>query len=205
MLGPTQWTFIIAEHMQEFVTAEDTEALEFITAEHTDTQEPMTSERTNTQEPVTSEHTETQELVSFEHIEIQEFVTAEHTDTRGQERVTGTAPGSTTGIETESRYNSTIIITLSLCTIFAFIFGVICGLITDRCVCALLKRKAEQQISTASSNIERSGKTAHFEKDLNESNEADAVYDEIIPHYCKPGIPGIVRMELNENVAYGHV
>ena len=199
---------MIAEHtyniIQEFVTAENTEALEFVTSERTDTQEPVTSERTNTQEPVTSEHTETQELVSFEHIETQEHVTAEHTDTRGQERVTGTAPGSTTGIETENRYNFTIIITLSVCTIFAFIFGVICGLITDRCVCALLKRKAKRQ-STASSNTERSGKTAHFEKDLNENNEADAVYDEIIPHYCKPGIPGIVRMELNENVAYGHV
>ena len=115
------------------------------------------------------------------------FVTATRADTRA---------GSTNGTPAmgEDGYSS-IIITI-VCTLLAFIFGIICGLIAYGCISALLKRKDQQQ--STSLHID----SAHCNKGA--SNEASAVYDEVAHRYCETGIPN-VQMELNENVAYGHV
>ena len=89
--------------------------------------------------------------------------------------------GGGTGTQEDSLSNNSIIIT-TVCTVLAFIFGVICGLIAYCFVSVLwVERKAKQK-------------------------ESSAVYDEVTPHhtYCKPEISN-VQMELNENVAYRQV
>ena len=125
------------------------------------------------------------------------FVIVENTDTQQNDTVLN----SDTGAKEE---RSSIIITI-VCTTLAFIFGIICGLITDCCVCVLVKRKAEQQ-GTVSLQIENnyhlSGKGAHYEMGAND--EASAVYDEVTPHYYKTGISNM-HMELSENAAYGQI
>ena len=110
--------------------------------------------------------------------------------------LTDTQAGSGTGPAKGNGGYSSIIITI-ICTLFAFIFGIICGLVAYGCISALLKRKSQQQ--STSLHIQDS---AHYDKGA--SNEASAVYDEVAHNYCETGIPNI-RMELNENVAYGHV
>ena len=111
------------------------------------------------------------------------FVTAIHTDTNIK-------AGSDTG-------EGSIIITI-VCTLLAFVFGILCGLVAYSCVSALLKRKVERQsISLHTDNI-------HYEKGTSNEEEEGAVYDEVIHHYRETGIPN-VQMDLNENVAYGHI
>jgi hypothetical protein len=116
------------------------------------------------------------------------FVFAEQRDTLGQ-----------------SDKEEGILIT-TVCTILAFVLGVISGLIAYRCVSTLPKRKADHERQSAVPlNIEQSGnlRRVHYKK--TESNikvEAGDVYDEATPHYSKPAMPG-VQMKLNENVAYG--
>ena len=96
------------------------------------------------------------------------FATAVHNVTQG----------GGTGTQEDSMSNNSIVIT-TVCTVLAFIFGVICGLIAYCFVSVLWgKRKAKQK-------------------------ESNVVYDEVTPH-CKPVISN-VQMELNENVAYGQV
>jgi hypothetical protein len=54
-------------------------------------------------------------------------------------------------------------------------------------------------------NTEQSGnlRRVHYKKTENNIKmEASDAYDEVTPHYSKPGMPG-VQMKLNENVAYG--
>jgi hypothetical protein len=120
------------------------------------------------------------------------FVFAEQRDTLGQ-----------------SDKEEGILIT-TVCTILAFILGVISGLIAYRCVSALPKRKADHKRQSAvPPNIEQSGNLrrsrVHYKKSENNS-KAEAIasdaYDEVASHYSKPGMPG-VQMKLNENVAYG--
>ena len=118
---------------------------------------------------------------------------AEQTDTQEQSYTT---PRSGTGTKKES-----VIIT-TVRTLLAFILGTVCGLIAYHCASALLKRKADhEQQSRASLNTERSGKRVHYKRGAT-NREPSAIYDEVIPHYSKPGMP-YVQMELNENVAYG--
>ena len=121
------------------------------------------------------------------------FVLAKQTDTQEQSDVT---PRSGAGTKKES-----IIIT-TVCTLLAFILGTICGLTAYHGVSALLKRKADhEQQSTASLNTDKSGKRVHYKSNAT-NREPSAVYDEVTPHYSKPGMPSM-QMELNENVAYG--
>ena len=105
--------------------------------------------------------------------------------------VTATRTGSDTG----AKEGGSIIITI-VCTLLAFVFGIICGLMAYGCISALLKRKAERQ--STSLHIDNS----HYEKGA--SNEASAVYDEIAHHHCGTRMPN-VQMELNENMAYRQV
>ena len=106
---------------------------------------------------------------------------------------------------TRARKESIIITTV--CTLLAFIFGIICGLIGYHCVSSLLnKRKLkanhEQQSTAALLNIDKRVKRVHYKKSA--KREASDVYDNVTPHYCEPGILNM-QMKLNENVAYGQV
>ena len=185
MNDPTLWTFMTAEHTDTYTT-------DFATIEYTDT---------HTTDFATTEHTETVEFVTSEHTEALEFATSEQTDTHGQESGT-TAPSSNTETETESRevasesvcFANSVIITVCTLLSLTFLFGVICGLIADRCVCALLKRKAKQQNKVSLQNERIDKTTHHYEMGANEEASAD-IYDEITPD-CKPGIAN-TRMELN--------
>ena len=99
--------------------------------------------------------------------------------------------------------NKNILIT-TVCTIFAFIMGVISGLIAYRCVSALLKRKAN--LEPPSLNIEQSGnlKGIHYKKNVNIKAEASDIYDKVAPRGSRPGMPD-VQLKLSDNVAYGQV
>ena len=183
MIDPTLWTFTTAEHTDTYTT------------------DFSTVDITHTTNFVTTEHIE---FVTSEYTEALEFVTSEHTDSHGEEGgYRTTAPSSNTEAKTESRevtsesvcFANSVIITVCTLLSLTFLFGVICGLIADRCVCALLKRKAKQQ-SKVSLQIERSDKTAHhYEMGANDREASADIYDEITPH-CKPGIAN-TRMELN--------
>lgn len=142
MTDPTLWTFMTAEHTNTYTT-------DFVTVEYTNTHasDSLTTAHTETLEFMTSEYTETLELVTSDHTETLEFVTSEHTDTHGQDSGT-TAPSFNTEHEdkTETSVCLANSVIITVCTILSltFLFGVICGLIADRCICALLKRKAKQ-------------------------------------------------------------
>ena len=103
-----------------------------------------------------------------------------------------------------------ILITGTLCTILAFIVGVISGLIAYHCVSVLLKRprKADhERQSVASLNIEQSGnlqKTHYENSNVNIEAEASDIYDEIVPRGSIPGTSDM-EMSLEENVAYGQL
>jgi hypothetical protein len=120
------------------------------------------------------------------------FVLAEQRDTHGQ-----------------SDKEKGILIT-TVCTILAFVLGIISGLIAYRCVSAfIIKRKADhagrQSEVPLIMNIEQSGNFGRVHYKKSESSievEASDAYDEVASHYSKPGIPD-VQMKLNENVAYG--
>ena len=102
--------------------------------------------------------------------------------------------------------NENILIT-TVCTVLAFIVGVISGLIANRCISALLKRKANlEPQSVASLNIEQSGnlKKIHYKKSMNVEAEASDVYDEVAPRGSRPRTPD-VQLKLSDNVAYGQV
>ena len=107
---------------------------------------------------------------------------AEQTDSQEQ---SDTTPIAGAGTKEEG------IIIITVCTLLAFILGVICGLIAYRYISALLKKKADHvQESAASVNTEKSGKRLHYKKSVTNNVETSAavVYDEII-HYSNPGIP----------------
>ena len=108
------------------------------------------------------------------------FAFVEQRDTRGQS-------------DTHKQESNIILIT-TVCTVLAFIIGVISGLIIYHCVSVLLKRKAERQ-SAASLNIKQSDNLNY----VNTEAEANELYDEIVPI---PGMP-YVQMSLDDNVAYG--
>ena len=74
----------------------------------------------------------------------------------------------------DTQYSSIIITTV--CTVLAFIFGIICGVIAYCCLSALRNRK-------------------------NEQSKASSIYDEVIDHRRQTGITNTL-MELNRNVAY---
>ena len=193
MTNPTMWTFM--------------------TAELTDTYSTVDYTTTHITDFVTTENTETLELITSEHIETLELVTSDHTDTNDQESGTSTtAPSCNTELKAKTEnaeitsavcLANSVVITVCIILSLAFLFGVICGLIVECCICALHKRKAKQK-GKVSLQIERfkSNKTDHYE--MGETEEASAdIYDEITPN-CKPR-PGIAnaQMELNENHAYG--
>ena len=110
--------------------------------------------------------------------------------------------------QSDTRTQENNILITTVCTILAFIVGVISGLIAYHCVSVLLKRKADhERQSAASLNIEQSGnlKRIHYEKsNLNVEAEANDDYDEVVPQSSIPGMPD-VQMSLNENVAYGQL
>lgn len=185
----------------------------FMTAELTDTYSTVDYTTTHTTDFVTTENTETLELITSEHIETLELVTSDHTDTNDQGSGTSTtAPSCNTDLKAKTEnaeitsavcLANSVVITVCIILSLAFLFGVVCGLIVERCICALLKRKAKQK-GKVPLQIERfkSNKTDHYE--MGETEEASAdIYDEITPN-CKPR-PGIAnaQMELNENRAYG--
>ena len=102
--------------------------------------------------------------------------------------------------------NENILIT-TVCTVLAFIVGVISGLVTYHCVSALLKRKANlERQSAASLNIKQNGnlKRIHYKKNVNIEAVASDVYDKVIPRASRPGMPD-VQLKLSDNVAYGQV
>ena len=187
MTDPTLWTFVIAE-------LTDTYSTDFTTIDYTTVQ---------TTEFVATKHTETlvNELMTTEHTEIIDFVmsTSGPSDTHGKvsdTTVTITTPSSNTEAKSESRevtsvcLANSIVITVCVMLSLTFLFGVICGLIAECCVCALLKRKAKQQ--TSLKTLEKSDKAAqdHYEMDESEARAHTSVvdiYDEITPH-CKLGV-----------------
>ena len=104
--------------------------------------------------------------------------------------------------------SGTGVIIITVCTLLAFITGVICGLIAYHCSSVLLKKKAAnlEQQSTTSLNVEKSvdEKRVHYKKSTTNTKadpEANVVYDEV--SQPQPGAPN-VQMKLNQNVAYGH-
>ena len=111
--------------------------------------------------------------------------------------------------QSDSQKNGTGIIITTVCTLLAFVTGVICGLITYHCASVLLKKKAanHEQQSTASLNVKKSvdEKRVHYCDKKSATNikadpEANVVYDEV--SQPQPGTPN-VQMKLNQNVAYG--
>ena len=102
---------------------------------------------------------------------------------------------STSNTET----NKNILIT-TVCTVLAFIVGVLSGLITYHCVSALLKKKANLEQQRQSGNLRR----IHYKKNVNIEAEASDVYDKVVPRASRPGIPD-VQLKLSDNVAYGQV
>ena len=197
MTDPTLWTFMMAELTDTYTT-------DFVTVNYA---------TTPTTDFVTTENTETLELITSEHTETLELVTADHTDTNDQESGTSTtAPSCNTELKAKTEnaeitsavcLANSVVITVCIILSLAFLFGVICGLIVECCICTLLKRKAKQK-GKVSLQIERftNNKTDHYE--MGETEEASAdIYDEITPN-CNPR-PGIAntQMELNENHAYG--
>ena len=100
-----------------------------------------------------------------------------------------------------------ILITGTLCTILAFIVGVISALIAYHCVSVLLKRprKADhERQSVASLNIKQSGKSHYENSNVNIEAEESDIYDEIVPRASIPGTSDM-EMSLDENVAYGQL
>ena len=90
--------------------------------------------------------------------------------------------GSGTGTQEDSisDNNYSVIIT-TVCTVLAFILGIICGLIAYHFVSVLWgKRKGKQK-------------------------KSNAIYDEVTPHHNFKCGESNVQMELSENVAYGQV
>ena len=172
LTDPTVWTFMTAEHIDTYTT--DFTTVEYTTMHTTDIE--------------TTEHTETLE-----------FEIPEYTDTNGQ--ISTTAPNVNTECKTEkSEVTSAVClansIIITVCTLLSltFLFGVICGLIAERCICALLKRKAKQQSKVSLKQIsERSDHTDHYEMDESGAETSADIYDEITPD-CKPEIGNTHRM-----------
>ena len=117
----------------------------------------------------------------------------------------------TQGQSDTHKQESNIILITTVCTVLAFIVGVISGLIAYHCVSVLLKRKADhEQQSAASLNIEQSGnlQRIHYENsNVNIETEATDDYDEIVPQDSQGSIPGMpdVQISLDKNVAYGQL
>ena len=174
-----------AEHTDTYYTTD------FTTVDYTISSTPATTpEQTTTRKFVTSEHTEalatseqTETPDTSEKTEVLELVTSGHTDT---------APSFNTQAEIESRETTSesvclansVVITVCTLLSLTFLFGVICGLIADRCVCALLKRKEKQQ-SKVSLRTERSVKMDHYVMGETAEEITADIYDEITPD-CKP-------------------
>ena len=93
--------------------------------------------------------------------------------------------------------NENILIT-TVCTVLAFIVGVLSRLITYHCVSALLKRKANLERQRQSGNLKR----IHYKKNVNIEAEASDVYDKVVPRASRPGMPD-VQLKLSDNIAYG--
>ena len=126
---------------------------------------------------------------------------AKQTDTQEQSDSIDTTLDSDTGVKDE-------IVTV-ICTILSFILGVICGLITYHCASSLLKRRAaanREQQTTVSLNIDESGnlKRVHYKKSVKADPEPSLVYDEVTPHYSRPGMHNM-QMNVGENIAYGQL
>ena len=180
----TMWTFTTAKHIDTYTT-------DFTTVEYT-TMHTTDIETTEHTDPVTTEYTETLE-----------FEIPEYTDTKGQ--MSTTVPNINTEPKIEKSEVTSMVclansIIITVCTLLSltFLFGVICGLIAECCVCALLKRKAKRQSKVSLRQIsERSDHTDHYEISMGESGgelETSAdIYDEITPD-CKPGIGSTRRM-----------
>jgi hypothetical protein len=182
------------------MTAENTDTYTtgFTTVEYTTmhTTDIETTEHPETLEIATSERTETLELTPTEHTDTLKVEPSEYTDTTGQTSDT-TAPSANTEPKSENRevtsvvcLANSVVITVCILLSLTFLFGLICGLVADRCVCALLKRKAKQRSKVSLKKIsERSDtKTDHYEMGEGPGAQTSAdIYDEIIPD-CKPGI-----------------
>ena len=133
------------------------------------------------------------------------FILAEQRDTQEQSDTGNTTLSSGTGTKDE--------IITAVCTIFAFILGVICGLIAYHCASSLVKRKAaasqgseQQSTAAASLSTDKSGnvKRVHYKKSVKADPEPSIVYDEVTPHYSRPGMHN-VHVKVSENVAYGQL
>ena len=131
------------------------------------------------------------------------FIIAEQRDTHEQSDTGDTTLSSGTGIKDE--------IITAVCTIFAFILGVVCGLIAYHCAASLVKRKAaasqgskQQSTAAASLSTDKSGnvKRVHYKKSV--KADPSIIYDEVIPHYSRPGMHN-VQVKVSENVAYGQL
>jgi uncharacterized membrane protein YciS (DUF1049 family) len=167
LTDPTLWTFMTAEHTDTFTTG-------FTTVEYT---------TMHTTDIETTEHTETLEIATSEYIETLELMPT---------------PSSNTEPKTENREVTSVVclansIIITVCTLLSltFLFGVICGLIVECCVCALLKRKAKRirsKVSLKKISERNDTKTDHYEMGEGPGAQINAdIYDEIIPD-CKPGI-----------------
>jgi hypothetical protein len=186
LADPTMWTFMTAEHTDAFTTSFTT--VEYTTVHTTDIE---TTEHTETLEMATSEHIETFELMPTEHTDTLEV---EYTDTHGQTSDT-TAPSANTEPKSENREVTSVVclansVVITVCTLLSltFLFGVICGLVAESCVCALLKRKTKQRSKVSLKKIsERSDMADHYEMGEGPGAQISAdIYDEIVPD-CKPG------------------
>ena len=184
LTDPTLWTFTTAKHIDTYTT--DFTTVEYTTMHTTDTE--------------TTEHTD---LVTTEHTETLEVEIPEYTDTN--RLMSTTAPNINTESKIEKSEVTSMVclansIVITVCTLLSltFFFGVICGLIAECCICALLTRKAKQQNKVSLRQIsERNHHTDHYEISMGESGaelETSAdIYEEITPD-CKPGIGSTHRM-----------
>jgi hypothetical protein len=192
LTDPTIWTFMTAEHTDTYTT--DFTTIEYTTMHTTDIE---TTEHTEILEIATSEHIETLELntpTENNIIETLKVEPSEYTDTTGRTSDT-TAPSANTEPKSENREVTSVVclansVVITVCTLLSltFLFGVICGLVAESCVCALLKRKTKQRSKVSLKKIsERSDMADHYEMGEGPGAQISAdIYDEITPD-CKPG------------------